>query len=306
MHWNSIVPFTLLALGVAGGPSTAQDKGAGDPKREVDRAAVDKLTRDMVQAFDKRDAAALASHWTEGGEFIRNDDEPVRGRAEIRKGYEDFFKTLKGKPRLEVQVHGVRFPSADVAVTEATVRLKNDQGECVASARHDTVLIREGDQWKVAIIREWDRDYGLDASLKDLDWLIGTWHAVTKDREATLTYEWAENRAFIRGTFTVKEGDKVVESGTQLIAKDNAAGALRWWVFQSDGGFGGGVWTREGRKWSVEVQGVHADGRKLTATNVYVQVDPDTFTWQAVNQALDGVPLADTQPVKVTKRKSAK
>ena len=70
-----------------------------------------------------------------------------------------------------------------------------------------------------------------------------------------------------------------------MIGKDNAEGVIRSWVFQSDGGFGGGVWTRDGKKWSVDVHGVRADGRELTATIIYVQVDPDTVTWQAVNQS---------------------
>jgi hypothetical protein len=122
----------------------------------------------------------------------------------------------------------------------------------------------------------------------------------------TITYEWDENKAFLRGQFTVKEGTKVIESGTEVIGKDPAEGVLRSWVFQSDGGFGGGVWAREGKKWSVDVQGVRADCRRLTATLLYIPVDPNTLTWQAVNQALDGVPVADTPPIRVTKQKAAK
>jgi uncharacterized protein (TIGR02246 family) len=307
MHWKSIVLCTLLALVVlAAAFTTAQDKTAKDPKREADRLAIDKLTKDMIQAFDKRDAAAIAANWTQQGEFIRNDGAPVRGRAEIRKGYAEFFKTLKGKPKLEIQSDAVRFPSADMAVSEVTVRLKNDDGEIVASGRQAIMAVREGGRWKVAHVHEWDRHIGLDVSLKELQWLIGTWQAVTKDRKVTITYDWDETKAFIRGKFTVKEGTKVIESGAQMIGKDNAEGVIRWWVFQSDGGFGGGVWTREGKKWSVDVHGVRADGRKLTATTLYIQVDPNTFTWQAVNQTLDGVPVADTPPIKATKQKSAK
>jgi hypothetical protein len=41
----------------------------------------------MIQAFDKRAAAALAAHWTEEGEFVHNAGEPIRGRAKIQKGY---------------------------------------------------------------------------------------------------------------------------------------------------------------------------------------------------------------------------
>lgn len=306
MHRKSTPLLTLLALvALGGGFPAAQEKTAQVPQRESDRRAIDQLTGDLIRAFDKRDAAALAAHWTEGGEFLRNDSAPVRGRSEIEKGYAELFKTLKGKPRLDIRTDAVRFPSADMALSQVTLRLKNDAGEVVASSWQDTVLIREGGRWKMAVVREWDRDVGLDVSLKDLEWLVGTWRAVTKDREVTITYEWGPNRTFIRGGFTVKEGDKAVQSGTEVIGKDNAEGVIRSWVFQSDGGFGDGIWAREGKKWTVDVHGVGADGRKLTATTVYVHVDPTTLTWQAVNQALNGVPVADTPPIKVTKQKSA-
>ena len=150
--------FAVLALGV--GFMTAQDKTAKDPNREADKLAIDKLIKETIQAFNNRDAAAIAAHWTADGEYIRNDGEPIRGRAEIQKGYAEFFKTLKGKPKLEIQSDGLRFPSADTAVSEVTLRLKNDEGEVIASSWRNTLLVREGGQWKVAIVREWDRDIG--------------------------------------------------------------------------------------------------------------------------------------------------
>jgi uncharacterized protein (TIGR02246 family) len=281
----------------------AQEKTGQDPKREADKQAIDKLIKATVEAYNNRDAAAIAAHWTADGEFIRNDGDPIRGRAAIEKGYAEFFKTLKAKPKLEIQNDALRFPSADTAVSEVTLRLRNDEGEIIASSWRNTLLVRENGQWKVAIVREWDRDTGLDVSLKELDWLIGTWQAASKDRELTTVYEWDENKVFIRGKYTVKEGDKVVEAGTQIIGRDNFEGAIRSWVFQSDGGFGGGVWTREGRKWSVDVYGVTADGKELTATSIFIHVDPNSFTWQGVGQAIDGVPVPDTQPIKVTKQK---
>jgi uncharacterized protein (TIGR02246 family) len=302
---------TLLLAGLAAlifgvGFMTAQDKAAKDPKREADKQAIDKLSKDMIQAFDKRDAAAIVANWTADGEFIRNDGDPISGKAAVEKAYAEYFRQLAGKPKLEIQYDNLRFPSADSAVAEVTLRLKNEEGAVIASSWRNTLLVREGGQWKVAIVREWDRDVSEDTSLKELEWLIGTWQASTKDREVTTTYEWDENKAFIRGKYTVKEGGKVIESGTQYIGKDNNEGCIRSWVFQSDGGFGGGVWTRDGKKWTVDVDGVTPDGKELNATSIYIHVDPNTYTWQAVDQTLDDEPIADTQPIKVTRQKTAK
>ena len=201
MHWNRNVLCTLLALVVGGGGvTTAQDKTVKDSKREADRRALDKLSKDMIQAFDKRDAAAIAAGWTEEGESIRNDGEPIRGRAAIEKGYAEFFRTLKGRPKLEIQfgrrslsVRG-RGRLRSHATAEELRRENRDVRE------QETVLVRDGDQWKVAIVREWDRDLGLDVSLKELEWLIGTWQAVAKGREVIVTYEWDGNQAFLHGS----------------------------------------------------------------------------------------------------------
>jgi uncharacterized protein (TIGR02246 family) len=305
MFQKRIVLVTALLLVFLGvGLMTAQDKAAKAPDREADKQAIDKLVKENIKAFNDRDAAAIAANWTAEGEYIRNDGTPIRGRAEIQKGYADFFKTLKGKPTVEVQTDGLRFTSADTAVSEVTLRLKNEQGETISSSWRNTMLAREDGQWKVATVQEWDRDNSLDDSLKDLEWLIGTWHMSTKDREVTTTYEWDENKTFIRGKYSVKEGGKVSESGTQMFGKDNADGGIRSWVFQSDGGFGDGLWTRDGKKWTVDFAGATASGKKLTASVIYMHVDANTFTWQSVDQTVDGQSIADTQPIKVTKQKA--
>src|SRR5262249_44555251 len=299
-----VAGLALLILGV--GIMTAQDKKDKGPDRAADKQAIDKLVKENIQAFNNRDAAAIAANWTAEGEYIRNDGEPIHGRAEIQKGYAEFFKTLKGKPTVEVQTDGLRFTSADTAVSEVTLRLKNEQGDVIASSWRNTLLVREDGQWKVALVQEWDRDNSLDDSLKDLEWLIGTWRMDTKDREVTTTYEWDENKAFIRGKYTVKQGAKVAESGTQMFGKDNAEGGIRSWVFQSDGGFGDGLWTREGKKWTVDFEGVTPDGIKLSPTVIYMRSDADTFTWQSVQQTVNGQAIADTQPIKVTKQKAGR
>jgi len=295
-----VTASALVILGVSF--MTAQDKTTKGPDREADKQAIDNLIKANVQAFNNRDAAAIAAIWTAEGEYVRNNGDTVRGRDDIQKGYAEFFKTLKGKSTLEVQSDSLRFTSADSAVSQVTLRLKNDQGELVGSSWRDTTLVREGGQWKVAVVQEWDRDTVQDDSMKDLEWLIGTWNMAANDRSVTTTYEWDENKVFIRGKYTVKEGAKVIESGTQMLGRDNADGGIRSWVFQSDGGFGDGLWARDGKKWTVDFYGVTPDGKRLTATVIYVHVDANTFTWQSVNQAVDDQPIADSQPIKVTKQ----
>ena len=159
MSRKCIVLVTGLALVCVVGFMTAhvqtatQEKSPKGPDREADKQAIDKLVKQSIQAFNDRDAAAIAAHWTAEGEYVRNDGEPIRGRAEIQKGYADFFKTLKGKPKVEMQTNGLRFTSADTAVSEVVLRLKNEEGEVTASSWRDTVLVREDGQYR----RPWRR-----------------------------------------------------------------------------------------------------------------------------------------------------
>jgi uncharacterized protein (TIGR02246 family) len=307
MSLKCIVPVTALAVVFLGiNYMTVQGQATRTANRDADKQAIDKLVKEQVQAFNNRDAAAIAAHWTADAEYIRNDGDPVRGRDAVQKGYADFFKTLKGKPAVDVQTDNLHFPSADTAVSEVTLRLKNEQGDVIGSSWRNTLLVREDGKWKVAMVQEWDRDNSFDDSLKDLQWLIGTWHMDTKDRDMTTTYEWDDNKTFIHGKYTVKQAGKVAESGTQVLGKDNADGGIRSWVFQSDGGFGGGLWTHDGKKWTVDFDGVTADGKKLSATVIYMRLDADTFTWQSTQQTVDGQPIPDTVPIKVSKQKASR
>ncbi len=307
MYRKGLVLLTVLVLVFVGVSfMKAQDKATKGPDHEPDKLAIDGLIKASVQAFNNRDAAAVAANWTSEGEYIRNNGESVQGRSNIEKGYAEFFKTLKGKQTLEVQTDNNRFTSADSALSQVTLRLKNEQGELIGSIWRNTMLVREGGQWKVAVVQEWDRDTALDDSPKDLEWLIGTWDMTSNNQTVTTTYEWDDSKAFLRGKYTAKEGAKVVESGLQMFGKDNADGGIRSWVFQSDGGFGGGLWSREGKNWNVDFYGVTPEGKRLTATVIYVRLDANTFTWQSVNQTVDDQSIADSQPIKVTKQKAGR
>ena len=113
---KSVLPLAGLALLVLGCRlGGTQDGKVKAPERKADEQAIDKLTKEMVRAFENHDAAAIAANWTAEGQFIRNDGDPIRRRDEVQKGYAEFFKSLKGSRwRLEeIQVDGLSFPSAE-------------------------------------------------------------------------------------------------------------------------------------------------------------------------------------------------
>ncbi len=90
-------------------------------------------------------------------------------------------------------------------------------------------------------------------------------------------------------------------SGMQLIGWDPAAKQIRSWVFDSDGGFGQGTWTRKDNRWSNQQSGVLPDGRKSSSVNIFTYLDDDTFTLQSINRMVDGELLPNIDEVKITK-----
>ena len=87
----------------------------------------------------------------------------------------------------------------------------------------------------------------------------------------------------------------------QIIGWDPAAKQIRSWVFDSDGGFGMGTWTKKDNRWSVQKSGVLPDGRRSSAVNIFTQLDDSTMTLQSVNRMVDGELLPNIDEVKITK-----
>lgn len=273
-------------------------KAGEDKAREADRAAIREAGEAFAKAFEGGDARAVAARWTAEGEYIADDGTTIRGRAALENAYAGFF-AKNPKLKVEVQRDSLRFPSRDTAIAEGYFKVRKDRAEVPVSARFSALYVREDGKWLMAVLREWP-DEG--ASLRDLDWLIGEWEVKRDGLEVHTAYEWDENKVFLRARFTIKQEGRTV-TATQIIGKDPSTGQLRSWTFESTGGFGEAVWTRDGRKWTLEANGVQADGSALHATNILTRLDEDSFTWQATNRTEDNVELPNQPPVKVTRVK---
>src|SRR5262249_12706732 len=157
---------------------------------------------------------------------------------------------------------------------------------------YSALHVREGGKWLLAMLRQWPDD---GASLRDLDWLIGSWEAKGDGVDVRTAYEWEENKAFIRVRFSIREEGRTL-SGTEMIGKDPATGRIRSWVFGGHGGFGEAVWNRDGQKWLQEAEGVQPDGSTLRVTNILTRLGDDAFTWQSVNRVAGDEELPDLPP----------
>ncbi len=93
--------------------------------------------------------------------------------------------------------------------------------------------------------------------------------------------------------------------GTQVIGWDPAEGTIRSWMFDSDGGFGEGTWTKKDNRWTIKFKQVLPDGRRASATNIYTIIDNNTITWQSIGREVDGQFMPNVGPVKVVRKEKS-
>lgn len=278
---------------------TVEVAARDDKTLDAAREAIRNSAKEFEKAFAKGDAKAVAALWTENGEYYDDSGVELIGRAAIEKAYAELFKE-KPKGELEIDIQSIRFPSPDTAVEDGILRLKYPGAELPTSTRYSVLHVRSGDGWKVAIAREWGAG---EHKLDELGWLVGKWSAKIKDRQVLLTFAWDKNKTFLRSQFTVKEGDKVVWSGTQMIGMDPKTGQLRSWLFDDAGGNGQGLWQRDGNRWLIDSVGELPNGTDTAAVNVLTRLGDNEILWRSVDRLLGTDELPDTDPIKLTRVK---
>jgi uncharacterized protein (TIGR02246 family) len=277
----------------------------------ADEAAIRKNDAAYVEAYNKHDAKAVAALWSPEAVYVdpETGEESV-GRDQIEKEFADTFANLKDAT-LEIKVSGIKFLSPSVAIESGTARVVRPKEEPDDSTYSALYVKREG-KWLLDRVSEDElapppspprASYD---HLKDLEWMVGSW--IDNDEEDNATIEtdcnWTKNKNFMTRSFAIVVGDQVDLSGMQFIGWDPANKQIRSWVFDSDGGFADGKWTKKGNRWLIQQTGTLPDGRKASEVNIIKQLDNNSFTWQTVQRSVDGDLLPDVEEVTIV-RKSA-
>jgi len=296
---SAVAVLLLLSCHVAIGAEKA------DP-RAADEAAIRHAVETYVAAFNRGDAEATAAHWSEGGEWVSPAGQKFKGRKVIQEEMAAFFAENPHR-RIDILNPAVRFLAPTVAVEEGRARVTLS-GDAPSETSYMAIHVKHDGRWKLDSVREtllpavpshYDQ-------LKDLEWLIGTW--IDGDESATIetVCEWTKNKNFITRSFKVAIEDRIELEGTQVIGWDPAAGAIRSWMFDSDGGFGDGVWTSKGNRWVIKASRVLNGGEKGSAVNILTRIDNDSFTWQSIGREIDGELQPNIDEVKVVRKPAAK
>jgi uncharacterized protein (TIGR02246 family) len=283
-----------------------QPANASDDRRDDAAAAIRERVEAYVAAYNKHDAAALAELWADDAVYLNhNTGESVQGRPAIAAMFEEMFKAGEAD-HLSVAVDSIRLVTADVAIEDGKAHLAPADGEPIPSS-YTAVHVKKDGKWYLTSVRETDLSVSSQTNdqpeqpgaLDQLAWMVGEW--VDQDEEATVrtTCDWAKNGNFLTSNFEVAVDGAIALEGTQVIGWDPATQSIRSWMFDSEGGFGEGVWSRNGDQWTVETRSTQADGSQATASNIYTVLDDKTFTWRSANRQVDGEPQPEIEEVPV-------
>ena len=279
-----------LLAAIAAGLLLAVSAQAAEKKVKSisDVDAIQAAVRSYVAAYNRGDAKAVAAHWSESAEWISPSGQRFLGRQAIEKELRTLFAENKGV-RIEVIDPVIRIASPDVAIEEGTVRVIRP-AEPPSDSTYLAVHVKKGGGWKLDTVRETDVPETAAASspLQDLAWLVGQWSDDSPDAEVAATVSWTKNKSFLSYSFKASAPGMDDLEGTQVIGWDPAAGTIRSWMFDSDGGLGEGIWSRKDNTWTVKFSQVLPDGRKASATNIYTLVDSNTITWKSIGRKVDG------------------
>jgi hypothetical protein len=229
----------------------------------------------------------------------------VEGREAIAKEFEGILAELK-ETRLAVDIESIQFISPGVAVENGVAKLILADDEPQETS-YTAIHVKRDGKWLLDRVTEEDVPVVLShyEQLKDLEWMIGAW--VDGDDQARIetTCQWTRNKNFITRSFTVSVQDQIDMAGMQIIGWDPAAKQIRSWVFDSDGGFAEGRWTKKGNRWHVTTTGTLPDGGKATSVNIITYVDDNQFKWQSVNRMAAGELLPNIDEVLVIRSQGA-
>jgi uncharacterized protein (TIGR02246 family) len=265
---------------------------------------IDQVFAQYEKAFNSGDAKAIGALWKSDGEFVNALGDRIVGREAIVKLFEDYFSQNPGK-KLTIKVLSLvplkEEAKGDVVVAEIVPEVNPSQPGRLGSNKATIVLIRIGDKWQIEGVKEVPYLPASHEHLRTLEWLVGSWStqaaaAAESDKAARISInsscQWTENKSFLTRSFDTHM--QLIElHGFEIIGWDPQTKSIRSWLFESSGGFTQSAWKQDGKKWTIEMKGVLADGETVSSSTTLTQIDNDTLTIESKKRMRDGKPMPD-------------
>jgi uncharacterized protein (TIGR02246 family) len=292
----------VLALVVFLALGTTRMIGQQPPDQAADEAAIRKSVASYVEAFNKRDAKAVADHWSPEAVYLnRSTGVEVVGRAAIAEQFTTLFKDQPAS-KLEVTVTSVQFVSPNVAIEQGTAKMLAPNA-APEETEYSAVNVKRDGKWLLDRVTDKAKEVTPShyEQLKPLEWMVGHWTTEDDDAQVEVDCNWTKNKNFLTRAFKVSIDDNSF-SGMQIIGWDPTAKAVRSWTFDSDGTFSEATWEQRRGRWFIRNRGTLPDGRTATMINVMKQVDENSFTWQTIERTAGGELLPNIDEILIVRQ----
>lgn len=264
---------------------------------------VESRVASYVAAFNRRDIAAVAEHWSERGEYVLSGGAPIIGREAIASALEKML-TTEDKFQLTVSGQKFRAVSGDVVIEEGIATLVSE-AHGTESASYLAVHTKRDGNWYRDTVRE--VAISQSSSMPDpqsLKSLLGEWNYESDSLKMTVTSDWKYENRFIKRAFWLQDSNGQTVMATEFIGWDPAAKLLRSWSFDSQGGFERAVWHRDGDRWLIKADAVLPNGISATEQRS-LSIDPDgNLRSQCLEHQVGGRLMPGSDPITLVRQTS--
>jgi uncharacterized protein (TIGR02246 family) len=232
----------------------------------------------LTTAFNAGKVDEVLAIFLPEGELLDEEGTVHRGHAEIKGLLTAFFERFPGA-KLSADVESVRMVGP-VAIEDGCRTITTEDGAVTSQFRYIAVWAKSENGWKLASLRDVADDPAPTPHehLQPLAWLVGEWVNEGADGKVAIDYRWSDDKNFLLGTFEVNPASDASRRSVQRIGWDPAAGRIRSWLFDADGGFSEGLWTVVDDGVVIKSSSVNPDGSTASATLTLVPADTDRFT----------------------------
>ncbi len=288
------------ALAAALTATAAAQQKAAQPN--PDEQAIRQVAEGFVKAYNAGDAKAIAGLFIAGGEVVNEEGENVQGHEGIQRVFAQIFQAHP-KSQIKIAIASIRLLSPSLAVEDGVSTVTHSSDQPSERSPYTVVHVKQDGQWRMASARDLPAEAeSAEEELKQLQWLIGDWVDESPDALILTSYRWADDHRSILSEFKVQVGGHPAMTGQQRIAWNPLAKTIRSWSHDSAGGFGEGVWARNGKEWIVKMTGVTHDGKSATATNVLTRTAKDRMTWQSRDRVVGGEVMPNVGPFAIVRK----
>lgn len=278
-----LASLTAACLGFVA-VACAEDDAA--KKQEV--AAIRAAATEYIRALRRGDIDAIRKMWTPGGVYMdasgrtyKIQEMLSRRDLEMPGGKEESSSSMAEST--------LRFVSPDVAVEDGTCSGGMTEDGRTATGRFTAIWVKRNTHWQIDSLRE-----AIVASprakdrLAALEWLLGEWVGAADSGAILVSSHWSDDGHFIIREFAELTGGPEAICSTQRIGWDTAAGKIKCWTFDSQGGIAEGYWRLDGKQWIVEMNDVTPDGKASTTTATYLPREDGRFIWETASTVVAG------------------